>query len=278
MQRIQSTPGWKLRPDSHKMQLRPEEEDELGLSLVGCGYKATYRPHHHIPVLRTLSPPHLEFSYGVCAPLPPSAPLSLTALLIASMLQAQTSLSSNTGVMTCVVYTRDVCDHWHDAGFLNAQMRLRMGALRRCLRRLSFARCARLLAELQGQASTRCAGKPSILPAANAACPSAGDNGVGPDSQGRSSCAASQVRPQDSQHQQTRSTVSHLMSGPNCRHVSRSVYSRSQRCLTIVVRIVKAALHRATVMKLRAMRCKLQGLHRAIVQAMASGWHKAHQA
>eukprot|EP00892_Ulva_mutabilis_P011829 jgi/Ulvmu1/9018/UM005_0109.1 len=62
---IESKPGWMLRRNAPKMQLRPSEEDNLGLSCMGQGFRAHFTPVHGVPGIKNMFPPKLDFAYGV---------------------------------------------------------------------------------------------------------------------------------------------------------------------------------------------------------------------
>ena len=71
LQIIASKPGWMLRKNAPKMQLRESEEQNLGLDLMGRGFSAKFGVGQDIPGLGDFIPPRLDFAYGVCAPLTP---------------------------------------------------------------------------------------------------------------------------------------------------------------------------------------------------------------
>lgn len=77
MQKRRETPGWKFRQGEPKMQLRPEEQEALGLSLMGQGHFRTAPLGAdgvwRVPGLRRLPflRPQLDASFGICAPLLP---------------------------------------------------------------------------------------------------------------------------------------------------------------------------------------------------------------
>lgn len=74
---MQRKPGWMLRPESEKMELRPGEERRLDLELMGRGFSATFPDSDEEKWQRrvgALYPPDLHFSYGVCARLRPLMP------------------------------------------------------------------------------------------------------------------------------------------------------------------------------------------------------------
>jgi hypothetical protein len=66
LQIIRSKPGWMLRKNAPKMQLRASEEEHLGLDLMGQGFSAKFNVGHDIPGLSDFIPPRLDFAYGVC--------------------------------------------------------------------------------------------------------------------------------------------------------------------------------------------------------------------
>lgn len=66
LQIIASKPGWLLRKNAPKMQLRESEEQNLGLDLMGQGFSAKFNAGHDIPGLKDFIPPRLDFAYGVC--------------------------------------------------------------------------------------------------------------------------------------------------------------------------------------------------------------------
>jgi hypothetical protein len=74
-------PAWMFRKTKTKMQLDPRDEENLGMDLMGSGFKAHYSWVHEVPVLREIIKPKLDFAYGVCVPpLLPCFPLLLFLL------------------------------------------------------------------------------------------------------------------------------------------------------------------------------------------------------
>lgn len=69
LQIIASKPGWMLRKNSPKMQLRESEEQNLGLDLMGQGFSAKFNVGNDIPGVGDFIPPRLDFAYGICASL-----------------------------------------------------------------------------------------------------------------------------------------------------------------------------------------------------------------